>query len=92
MSLQQFEANLPPVAAPLYYDHLEPSDADSMSIRIMMHTSTIHLHRDFLEVNTTSYERCFVAANSMTSITRELNDGDYDYLNPIVSVSFTNRG
>lgn len=53
----------------------------------MMHAATIHLHRDFLEIIPASYQRCLVAANGMTSIIRELSDGDYDYLDPIISVS-----
>ena len=33
-----------------------------------------------------SYQRCLFAATSITSMIRELNDGDYSFLNPIISV------
>ena len=88
MSLSQFAANLPPFSSSgLFHDQSAVSDVELASIHIMMHAATIHLHRDFLEIISASYQRCLAAANAMTSIIRELSDGDYDYLDPIVSVS-----
>lgn len=87
-SLSLFAANLPSFASPaLYQDRPAVSDVELASIHIMMHAATVHLHRDFMDMLPASYNKCIVAANAMTSIIRELGELDYDYLDPIVSVS-----
>ena len=63
------------------------SDVELASIHIMMHATSIHLHRDFMDKLPTSYTKCLVAANAMMSIIHDLGELDYDYLDPIVSVS-----
>ena len=63
------------------------SDVELASIHIMMHATTIHLHRDFMDKLPASYTKCLVAANAMTSIIHDLGEPDYDYMDPIVSVS-----
>ena len=89
MSLSQFAVNLPSFASTggFFQDQTSASDAELASIHIMMHAAIIHLHRDLMELVPASYQRCLVAANNMTAVVRELGDGDYDYLEPIVSVS-----
>lgn len=44
-----------------------------------------------MEVNVASYQRCLLAAQFITNMIGDFSDADYDYLNPIISVS-TNSG
>lgn len=52
----------------------------------MIHVSMLHLHRDLAQTQAVPYEKCWIAATTVTSLTRELNDGDYNYLDPTISV------
>lgn len=74
----------------MYQDQLCPNDVELVSIHTLMHVATIHLHRDLLMMYSASYQRCLTAANAVTSMIRELNDGDYSFLNPILSVRRSN--
>ncbi|KIP10264.1 hypothetical protein PHLGIDRAFT_125626 [Phlebiopsis gigantea 11061_1 CR5-6] len=85
IDISQFGAGLPPLASSVYQDQLCANDVELVSIHTLMHASTIHLHRDLLMMYPASYQRCLVAANAITSMIRELNDGDYSFLNPIIS-------
>ena len=67
------------------------SGVDYLSLQTAMFAATIHLHRDDLEVQPQSYQKCLWAANSMTALIRQLRDNDYDSLCPIISVS-SSRG
>lgn len=71
----------------LFRDHYSPTDIALLTVHTLMNTAIIHLHRDFLEHYQSSYNRCVSAAHSITKAVRELNDTDYEYLNPILSVS-----
>jgi hypothetical protein len=71
----------------MFKDRLSPNDRAILSIHTLMNASIIHLHRDFLDQYPTSYSRCVSAAHSITKAVRELNDRDYEFLNPIISVS-----
>lgn len=86
MEITQFGASLPPLASSVYQDHLSANDIELVSVHTLLHASTIHLHRDLIMMHPASYQRCLVAANAITSMIRELNDGDYSFLNPIISV------
>ena len=86
MEISQFGAGLPPLASSVYQEQLCANDVELVSIHTLMHASTIHLHRDLLMMYPASYQRCLVAANAITSMIRELNDCDYSFLNPIISV------
>ncbi|KAJ3519680.1 hypothetical protein NM688_g9266 [Phlebia brevispora] len=84
--LSNFASNLPSFAPQgLYQEKPAVSDVELASIHIMIHAATIHLHRDFMEMLQSSYNKCLVAANLMTTIVQELCDVDYDFLDPIVS-------
>ena len=63
------------------------SGADYLSLQTAMYAATIHLHRDDLEVEPQSYQKCLWAANAMTALVRQLRDNEYDTLCPIISVS-----
>lgn len=87
-SLSFFVDNLPSFASQgIYQGRPVVSDVELASIHIMMHATTIHLHRDFMDKLPASYTKCLVAANAMTSIIHDLGEPDYDYMDPIVSVS-----
>ena len=83
--LIQFGAQMPQLTSSVYQDQLSRNDLELVSIHTLMHTSTIHLHRDLL-VLPTSYHRCVGAANAVTGMIKELNEGDYPFLCPIISV------
>ena len=77
------------MASSVYQEHLCPKDIELISIKTLMYTATIYLHRDLLSVHWDSYERCVGAADAVTAMTQELSDLDYSYLNPIISVSLS---
>ena len=83
--LIQFGANMPQLTSSVYQDQLSQNDLELVSIHTLMHSSTIHLHRDFLMLPS-SYHRCVGAANAITGMIKELNEADYAFLNPIISV------
>jgi hypothetical protein len=55
-------------------------DVDLFAIHTMVHVSTLHLHKDIMG------QECFHAASAVLALIRQLNDGDYEYLDPILSV------
>ena len=92
VELSQFGAALPDFASTVYQDQLCPSDVELVSIKTLMHAATIHVHREYLAMYHQSYDRCVRAANAITGmITAELNEGDYSFLNPIISVSLSDN-
>lgn len=62
------------------------NEIDLFVIHTLIHVSTLHLHRDLAKTQAVAYEKCWIAANNVISLVRELNDGDYNYLDPISSV------
>ncbi|OCH90663.1 hypothetical protein OBBRIDRAFT_730443 [Obba rivulosa] len=85
LSIAQFTANLPFVNRQSRQGSPPNSDVDFFNIYALIFAATIHLHRGLTESSPASYEKCLVAVNSMTSAVRELNDSDYDFLDPIIS-------
>ncbi|THH13887.1 hypothetical protein EUX98_g9672, partial [Antrodiella citrinella] len=61
------------------------NEIDLFVIHTLIHVSMLHLHRDLAKTQAVAYEKCWIAANNVISLVRELNDGDYDYLDPINS-------
>ncbi|KAF7323492.1 adenylate kinase [Mycena chlorophos] len=80
LALQRFALTLPAfmgyeawrTAAPLI-------DVDLFAVHTMIHVSTLHLHKD------TPGPASLQAGNLVLSYIRQLNDGDYEYLDPILS-------
>ncbi|PIL30675.1 transcription factor [Ganoderma sinense ZZ0214-1] len=64
------------------------SNGDYLSLQTAMYAATIHLHREDLEVQPQSYQRCLWAANAMAALVRHLRDNDYDTLCPIISTAW----
>lgn len=87
MSLSQFAQNLPSVSSLVFQDHRSSYDVELVSIHTLMNASIIHLHRDFFELYPASLQRCLLAAHAITDAIHELSGNDYDFLNPILSVS-----
>ncbi|KAI0093808.1 hypothetical protein BDY19DRAFT_919028 [Irpex rosettiformis] len=85
LSLSQFANSLPPLSSLMFRDHYSPADIALLTVHTLMNTAIIHLHRDFLQRDQSSYQRCVSAAHSITKAVRELNDAEYEYLNPIFS-------
>ena len=87
MSLAQFSANLPGISR--HTNHFAPTraDVDLVAIHTLIYTATIHLHRDHIETQTQSFEKCLYAASSVAALVRELSEDDYAFLDPITSVS-----
>lgn len=82
--LIQFRANMPQLTSSVYQDQLSQNDLELVSIHTLLHASMIHLHRDLLMLPT-SYHRCVGAAGAVTGMIKELNEGDYAFINPIIS-------
>lgn len=87
MSLAQFSANLPWISRHTNQFTPTRADVDLVSIHTLIYTATIHLHRDHIETQTPSFEKCLYAASSVAALVRELNEDDYAFLDPINSVS-----
>ena len=86
MSLSQFTTNLSNLSNQQYGLSYLISNADLVDMQTLIHAATIHLHRDALETQPQSYQKCVWAANAMTSLIRSLPDNDYDLLYPIIAV------
>ncbi|THH31857.1 hypothetical protein EUX98_g2331 [Antrodiella citrinella] len=85
MSLSQFASNLPGLGMSAGQGPFSLNEIDLFVIHTLIHVSTLHLHRDLAKTQAVAYEKCWIAANKVISLVRELNDGDYDYLDPINS-------
>ncbi|KAI0927943.1 hypothetical protein AcW2_004110 [Taiwanofungus camphoratus] len=84
MSLAQLSANIPHINRPNHF-LLSDDDIDLVGIHTLIYAATIHLNRDFIETQPSSYEKCLISANSVTALVRNLSDNDYDFLDPINS-------
>ncbi|KAI0668420.1 hypothetical protein C8Q78DRAFT_258081 [Trametes maxima] len=80
MSLMQFLTNLGNQQYGLYIETF-----DLVDMQTVIHAATIHLHRDALETQPQSYQKCVLSANAMTSTIRSLADNEYDLLCPIIA-------
>ncbi|KAH9926098.1 uncharacterized protein B0H18DRAFT_1085062 [Fomitopsis serialis] len=85
MSLAQFSANLPGISRHTNQFVPTRADGDLVTIHTLIYTATIHLHRDHIETQTPSFEKCLYAASSVAALVRELNEDDYAFLDPINS-------
>lgn len=81
LALQRFAQTLPAFVGYESWRTQTPFiDVDLFAVHTMMHVSTLHLYKDTLGRET------FHAGNSILALIRHLNDGDYEYLDPILSV------
>ncbi|KAI0345051.1 hypothetical protein BDW22DRAFT_990093 [Trametopsis cervina] len=85
LSLSQLIANLPPMPSLIFQDRFSANDIELLSVYTLVNASVIHLHRDFFDLDSTSYQRCILAAQSITKAVRDLTEADYEYLDPISS-------
>lgn len=80
-ALQRFSSTLPSISDPTgntssIFNH------DYFAIQTIVYTSYIHLQQGVL-----FDDRAFKAANSIVQLLHQLNEVDYQYLDPIMSVS-----
>lgn len=87
MSLSQFASNLPVIGLAAGQTPFSLAEIDLFVIHTLINVSTLHLHRELAQTQPVPYEKCWIAANAVTSLVRELADSDYNYLDPIISVS-----
>jgi len=81
LAVKRFSMSLPSFVGYEAWRNQPPLiDVDLFTIHTMVHVSTIHLQGDPPEKETCE------AVNSILSLIRQLNDGDYEYLDPILSV------
>ncbi|KAI0355064.1 hypothetical protein OH77DRAFT_1403965 [Trametes cingulata] len=85
MSLSQFLNDLSNLSSQQYGSRRIVTTADVVDMQTLIHAAMIHLHRDALEVQPQSYQKCVWAANAMASMIRSLGDNDYDLLCPIIA-------
>ncbi|KAI0831646.1 hypothetical protein BC628DRAFT_1311331 [Trametes gibbosa] len=85
MSLSQFLTNLSNLSNQQYSLAYLVSTADIVDMQTLIHAATIHLHRDALEMQSQSYQKCVWASNAMTSMIRSMADSDYDLLCPTIA-------
>ncbi|KAJ7491131.1 hypothetical protein FB451DRAFT_1079995 [Mycena latifolia] len=84
LALQRFALNLPAfVGYEAWRTQAPLIDVDLFAVYTMMHVSTLHLYKDALGRET------FHAGNSVLALIRQLNDGDYEYLDPILSACWS---
>ncbi|KAK7035854.1 adenylate kinase [Favolaschia claudopus] len=84
LALQRFSLNLPVfVGYEAWRTQAPLIDVDLFAVHTMLHVSTLHLYKDALSPET------FHAGNSILALIRQLNDGDYEYLDPILSACWS---
>ena len=87
MSLAQFSVNLPCIGGRNGHQApLSATDIELVNVHTLIYAATIYLNRTLADIQPTSYEKCLIAASSVTSLLRELSDRDYELLDPISSV------
>ncbi|KAJ7671013.1 hypothetical protein B0H17DRAFT_1085542 [Mycena rosella] len=80
LALQRFALNLPAfVGYEAWRTQTPLLDVNLFAVHTMMHVSTLHLYKD------APGRQTFHAGNSILALIRQLNDGDYEYLDPILS-------
>ncbi|EJF62707.1 hypothetical protein DICSQDRAFT_135679 [Dichomitus squalens LYAD-421 SS1] len=84
MSLSQFSSNLSSLHAQ-QFSMPYMTTPDYVTLQSGVYASTIHLHRDDLEIQTQSYQKCCYAASSMIALLHQLAENDYDALSPMIS-------
>ncbi|KAI0081436.1 hypothetical protein K474DRAFT_1682025 [Panus rudis PR-1116 ss-1] len=92
MSLSQLSANLPPVRVDSESNSIPLIDIDLLTIHTLVQVSIIHLHRELADTNQESYQKCIVAANTVTAYLRQLSDNEFVYLDPINSTCWMTVG
>ncbi|KAK7020386.1 adenylate kinase [Favolaschia claudopus] len=84
LSLQQFSHNLPMfVGYESWRTEAPLIDVDLFAVHTMMHVSVLHLYHE------TPGREELHAGNSILALIRQLNPGDYEYLDPILSACWT---
>ncbi|KAJ7118890.1 hypothetical protein C8R44DRAFT_789556 [Mycena epipterygia] len=84
LALQRFALNLPVfVGYEAWRTQTPLIDVDLFAVHTMMHVATLHLYKDALGRETLH------AGNSVLALIRQLNDGDYEYLDPILSACWS---
>ncbi|KAJ7771493.1 hypothetical protein B0H16DRAFT_1305750 [Mycena metata] len=84
LALHRFSLNLPAfVGYEAWRTQTPLIDVDLYAVHTMMHVSTLHLYKD------TPGRETFQAANSILTLIRQLSDGDYEYLDPILSACWS---
>lgn len=85
--MSQFARNLSNLRSQQYSLPYIVSTSDLVVMQTLVYTGTIHLHRDTLDIQRQSYEKCALAANAVTTLIGQLSESDYDLICPIISVS-----
>jgi hypothetical protein len=58
-------------------------------VHTLIQVSILHLYQRFAQDDPVTYEKCSAAAKACVAITKYISDQDYDYLDPIIGVSFS---
>ncbi|KAJ7611661.1 hypothetical protein FB45DRAFT_313702 [Roridomyces roridus] len=84
LALQRFSANLPAfVGFEAWRTQAPLIDVDLFAVHTMMHVSTLHLYKEVLG------RESLHAGNSILGLIRQLNDGDYEHLDPILTACWS---
>ncbi|KAJ7460848.1 hypothetical protein B0H11DRAFT_2057055 [Mycena galericulata] len=84
LALQRFALYLPAfVGYEAWRTQAPLIDVDLFAVHTMMHVATLHLYKDALGGETLH------AGNSILALIRQLNDGDYEYLDPILTACWS---
>ncbi|KAJ7684465.1 hypothetical protein DFH06DRAFT_968843 [Mycena polygramma] len=84
LALQRFVLNLPAfVGYEAWRTQAPVIDVDLFAVHTMVNVATLHLYKDAPGHET------FHAGNAILTLIRQLNDGDYEYLDPILSACWS---
>ncbi|KAJ6620347.1 hypothetical protein B0H10DRAFT_2022442 [Mycena sp. CBHHK59/15] len=84
LALQRFAMTLPAfVGYEVWRTQTPLIDVDLFAIHTMVHVATLHLHKDALGRESVH------AGHSVLALIRQLNDGDYEFLDPILSACWS---
>jgi hypothetical protein len=81
VSLEQFQMTLPYIGYEAWRTQAPFLDVELLTVHTLVHVSVIHLQQELIEMS------IYQAANSVLALIRQLTDADYEFLDPIMSVS-----
>ncbi|KAL6308695.1 hypothetical protein BKA93DRAFT_725409 [Sparassis latifolia] len=84
-AVAQFSMNLPSIGAEDQHGVFMASNIELVNIHTLICAAMIQLNLASWETQPSSHDKCIIAANAITSIIRQLQGNDYDYLDPISS-------
>lgn len=87
--IERFALVLPPLfGQDDWGNKVESIDPELFAVHAMVNAATVYLQRDLVSTSMSACTSCLKAAHFVSSQARQLKEGDYQFLDPIISVCF----